>query len=139
LTNSAKPATRLKAAIAVAILLVVLVSNVALASSYWSTLWFNTSLTGATRHYDGTNVHIDMHSTTNGECCNAESVYYIQLHRKTCWVWCTDDYIGQVSVPRNGWSGTKTWTNVGAGDYYFYFYKTNDGVHVSSSDVHMYN
>ncbi len=137
--NVSRRAPVRKAALVLAIVLSVLVSNVAIASSYWSTLWFGTSLTGATRSYVGANIHIDMHSTTNGECCNAQSVYYIRLYRNTCWVWCTVDYIGEVTAPRNGWSGTKTWSNVGSGNYYFYFYKTNDGVHVSSDDVHMYN
>jgi hypothetical protein len=65
-------------------------------------------------------------------------------HRITLWraescFFCGDDRIGSVQVPRQGWSGVRTWTNVGPANYFFEFTKANDGVRITSNDVHMWS
>lgn len=44
---------------------------------------------------------------------------------------------GSISVKVN--SPTATWTNMIAGNYYFYFTKAIDGMWIDSNDVDMYN
>jgi len=65
------------------------------------------------------------------------TTFSVSLYRDNPW-YIGDDFIGKVSFPRNG-TKTTAWTNVGSGDYYFYFTKANDGATVSSSNVHMHN
>jgi hypothetical protein len=60
--------------------------------------------------------------------------YTIELWRD---VFGPDDYIGTKTGLRNGWT-TGRWTSVGAGSYYFKFYKASDGINVTSDNVHMW-
>lgn len=41
--------------------------------------------------------------------------------------------------PKRVGYGSYRWTNVGPDEYFFYFYKSYDGVIVWSDDVYMYN
>lgn len=116
---------------------VALVPSVAFAaSSYWSTLDYTVALRGATRAYTGAHMHI---SLTSHESLDTNiNTHKISLYRDRNWP-ISDDYIGFVNVPREGASGTKTWSNVGSANYYFYFSKANDGVRITSSNVHMWS
>lgn len=60
--------------------------------------------------------------------------YRVELYRKTGWF--TKDKIGSVNLSRYSYGSAK-WTNVGKGEYYFYFVKARDGVSVRSSKVIM--
>lgn len=131
-------AVRAKVAALAGLGAILLTASVVLASSYWSTIWFDTTLTGSVRYYDGQNITISMISHTE-RCCNATNTYQVSLYRRECWAWCSNVRIGTVNVPRTGHSGNKTWSNVGPGNYYFYFQKTFDGVLVWSDNVWMRN
>lgn len=121
----------------VALFAVTLIPSVAFAaSSYWSTLDYTVNLQGATRAYTGAHVKI---SLTSVESLNtAINTHRIKLYRNRNWP-ISDDYIGFVDVPRAGASGTKTWSNVGSANYYFVFSKANDGVRITSNNVHMFS
>jgi hypothetical protein len=65
--------------------------------------------------------------------------YTIKLYRQSCVLFiCSDDFIGQANVVRNGF-GDIRWTNVGGGNDWFRFVKANDGATVRSDDVHMFS
>jgi hypothetical protein len=74
--------------------------------------------------------------------CSHESVnrpidsYNIKLFRDE-FGW-DDSHIGTVTVPREGCSNTRTWTNAGSGTYFFVFVKADDGARVWSDLVHMW-
>ncbi len=72
-------------------------------------------------------------TVTRGNQLHGETLY-----RDNPW-WQGEDYIGFTDVPRSGFSGVRTWSSVGNGDYYFTFSKANDGVRITSNDVHMFS
>lgn len=107
---------------------------VAFASSYTSTLYFDSTLTGDTRYYNGNNITLSISAYTGyGQATGGN--FSASLYRKNM---ITSDYIGKAYYTRNGYS-TNTWSNVGSGNYYFYFSKAIDGVEVYSNSVSMYN
>jgi len=107
------------------------------ASSYWSTLNYTVALRGATRSYTGSDVSISLTSSQSFQY-PGQYTHRIRLHPHNPW-WRGDDYIGYTDVPRSGYSGVRTWSNVGSADYYFYFSKANDGVRITSNNVHMFS
>lgn len=109
---------------------------VALASSYYSSFDFDTTLTGATRYYNGSSISIT--GTTYSVPGGSPGTISITLKRDNPWP-TGDDTIGTVTFNRNGPNGPRTWSNVGAGNYYFYFSKSFDGVRVLCDSFHMYN
>ncbi len=117
-----------------ALIAVLALPAIAYASSYYSTLSFSYQLKGATRSYTGTNMNICM---TAKAPVTSITTFTVKLYRDRTWP-IPDDYIGYSTFPRNG-SKTATWTNVGSANYYFFFSKANDGVTVTSNNVHMYN
>lgn len=119
------------------IVALLLFAGTALASSYWSTLDYKTQAIGAVRSYSGSNVAISLTSVQSGP--GVSTTHRVTLVRRTCAIVCWEDQIGSVNVPRNGASGQRTWTNVGSGNYYFYFTKAADGVRITSNNVHMWN
>jgi hypothetical protein len=107
------------------------------ASSYWSTLDYTVHLTGSTRSYTGADVKISLTSVESFHF-PGNNTHRIKLYRDNPW-WQGDDYIGLTDVPRSGASGVRTWSSVGNGSYYFDFSKANDGVRITSSNVHMFS
>lgn len=130
---------RAKRFVAAAVLAVVaLTPAVALAaSSYWSTLSYTVHVKGSTRAYAGADVKISLTSSESFHAAGMNT-HRIRLYRDNPW-WQGDDYIGFTDVPRSGFSGVKTWSSVGNGDYYFTFSKANDGVRITSNNVHMFS
>jgi len=124
--------------VASAVLVVVaLTPAVALAaSSYWSTLNYTVYVKGSPRAYTGADVKI---SLTSSESFHAiGNTHRISLYRDNPW-WQGDDYIGFTDVPRSGYSGVRTWPSVGSNNYYLTFSKANDGVRITSNNVHMFS
>jgi len=107
---------------------------VALASSYYSSLWVAArgQWSGANRSYDGTNMHITCktHSAGSGN-------YKVSLVRHSFW---SDTTIGTVGMPRNG-SGRGDWTSVGSGTYHFSFDNRsgNYDIYCDANQVHMWS
>jgi hypothetical protein len=120
-------------AVFVFVLLVsVMMPVAASASSYYSVItYFTIYLRGATRSYTHDDMNINLYSTAQPTYI---TTYTIELWRD---VFGSDDYIGTKTALRNGWT-TGRWTSVGAGDYYFKFYKAGDGINVTSNNVHMW-
>jgi hypothetical protein len=89
-------------------MLLLVLSGVALGSSYWSTLDFTVAVNGAVRTYDRTNMNIELHSSSSAPGALIRS-YTIKLYRQSCVLFiCNDQFIGSVSVPRDGF-GSGRW------------------------------
>lgn len=117
-------------------LMLITFATVAFASSFTSTFDFDSNLKGGTRTYTGTNMNISATSMSVGGIQRGLSTTYtVSLYRSKTW---SNDYIGVKSFPRDS-AGSAVWSNVGAGDYYFSFSKTIDGVWLKSTDVKMFN
>lgn len=112
-------------------------AGTAVAASYWSTLDYTVQVVGAVRSYNCNNISLSLTSAQSGP--GVSTTHRATLVRRTCFIVCNEDTIGSVNVPRNGASGQRTWTNVGSGNYYFYFTKANDGVRITSNNVHTWN
>lgn len=116
------------------------IPSMVFASSYSSSLSFDSNLHGQARSFDGQNLtmSIDAYSTTSGTTYPASSYFTATLYRYHSWA--SDDYIGSASYKRDGYT-SKTWSNVGSGSYYWDFSKAIDGwwVKADSGDVKMYN
>lgn len=109
--------------------------TLAFASSYTSSFYFDSTLKGTTRSYDGKNIAINTStSSSGGSTIASSSEYKIELYRQKTF---GQDYIGKVNHPRNG-SKTSSWGNVGAGKYFFHFVKGIDG-HEVRGTAKMYN
>lgn len=110
-------------------------------NNYTSTLAFQGEYAGATRHFS--HQHISFSATASSylgknklskKNTNYSDTYKVSLYRKT-WLWFSER-VGSKSLSRYSY-GKSVWTNVGSGDYYFYFEKARDGVNVISPDVVM--
>ncbi|MEE0675750.1 MAG: hypothetical protein U0L58_01150 [Ruminococcus sp.] len=112
----------------------------AASDTYYSTLAFQGEHSGPTRTYTHKNISYSAsaYNTLGGKTVTANSsypkTYTVSLYRKT--VWFTSEKIGSKDLSRYQY-GSASWTNVGAGDYYFYFKKARDGVNVNSNNVVM--
>lgn len=108
--------------------------------TYKSTLAFQGEHTGTTRTYRYQNISysatVSSYIGKNKvyESSSYPKTYSVSLYRKTGWF--SSEKIGSKSLSRYK-SGSAKWTNVGKGDYYFYFTKARDGVTVKSSNVVM--
>lgn len=123
-----------RAILAFALLVAMALPVIAYASSYYSSMTLGYQLNGAARSYSGSNMNIYM---TAKAPATFITTFKVELYRDRTFP-ISDDYIGYSNFPRNG-SKTATWSNVGSGTYHFFFSKANDGVTVTSSNVHMYN
>lgn len=134
--RDSSPRRRRTATILAGFVLTLALPAVVLASSYWSTVAFSVAVNGAVRSYDNNDMNIEL--TSRAPVMQIKT-YTIKLYRQSCVLFvCNDDFIGQVTVPRNGF-GDGRWTNVGGGNYWFRFTKANDGATVRSDDVHMFS
>lgn len=112
----------------------------AASDTYYSTLAFQGEHTGQTRTYTHKNISYSAsaYSTLGGKTVTVNSkyakTYTVSLYRKTGWF--TSEKVGSSNLSRYQY-GSASWTNVGTGDYYFYFTKARDGVDVNSSNVVM--
>jgi hypothetical protein len=120
--------------IVLALLVALTLPAVALATSYYSSLWVAAlgGWSGANRSYSGSNMHItcNTHSAGSGN-------YRVSLVRHSFW---SDSTIGTVNMPRNG-SGSGAWTSVGSGTYHFYFNNSagNYDINCDANQVHMWS
>lgn len=117
-------------------LMLITFATVVFASSFTSTFSFDTTLEGASRYYDGSNMNFSATSVSVGGIQhNVATTYEVSLYRSR---WFKDDFIGTKLLPRDC-AGSASWNNVGSGTYYFSFWKAYDGVTIKSNDVEMYN
>lgn len=61
---------------------IIAIPMIAYASSYTSTLYFNTTLTGATRYYNGSDISISANLYTTGVGYNSSQYYTVSLYKK---------------------------------------------------------
>lgn len=112
----------------------------AASDNYSSTLEFKGEHTGATRTYIHNNISYSATASSyiGKNKVNSNSAYpktyKVSLYRKKSWF--SSELVGYKNLSRYS-SGTAKWTNVGKGDYYFYFTKARDGVTIKSSNVVM--
>lgn len=132
-----KKSTKMLSQIALPVILIILLSITAFAasSSYSSTFNFEHGLTTATRNFKGSNISFSATCSQSFNNPNFPQTYSVELWRS---VTGSDDYIGKVSMPRDGYKNAK-WSSVGTGNYYFCLTKANDGVRLTSGDVKMKN
>ena len=109
------------------------IPSTALASSYYTSFNFKFHLIGANRSYDGNSVAI---SATASSSQTYPSTYRVTLHRYYNPLYYPT--IGYSDFPVNGYKSV-AWTNVGSGTYYFDFIKADNGLYVSSNNVHMWS
>lgn len=133
----------MKKAIAVILILLTVsvvfgaVTNAAvMATTYSTSLAFVGYHTGPTRYYTGSSSSANMNwkgtTYTENQLPNMSTTFTFRLYRKR---FLHTDLIGTVTCSRDGYHNI-TWTNVGEGDYYFYYSKdSTDGVNVKSDAV----
>lgn len=118
--------------IAAAILLFVFMlslSSAVYANSYQTTVSFKNSYSGKTREFNGQNI---MYSATmKSSKKNDKGTYEIALDRASG-IWAFE--VGRKTLNRVG-NGTAKWSNVGSGKYRVSFYKSSDGVELSSDNI----
>lgn len=121
-----------KRSIIAAMLLFVLMlsmSSMAYASSYSTYVKFKNPYAGATREFTGDDIRYS--ATMKSDKKNDTGKYTVYLQRESG-IWALD--VGEKECKRVGYSKVD-WSNVGSGKYRLYFYKTSDGVTLSSDDV----
>lgn len=104
------------------------------ASSYQSSGNFYVSMTSDWRYFDGNNITLETYATSVNT--NYTITYFTAtLQRKTWYGWTT---IGSAQFPKEG-HASRTWTNVGPGDYRFYYSRANDGGLQMITTAYIYN
>lgn len=122
-------------AISSVLILILSMIATAYASSYWTSYQFSVSVTGASRSFDGTNIRfISPNATSTPYIHPINKTYTVALYRDKF----IDDYIGSVTLTRD-YSGTAKWSNVWAGNYYFFLSKANDGITLVDNNVTIQN
>lgn len=115
-----------------AILLFVLmlsISSVVYASSYTTTVSFKNNYSGKTREFNGQNI---MYSATMSSSKSNDSGTYTVALDRASGIWAFE--VGSKTLKRVGYGEAK-WSNVGSGEYRLSFYKSSDGVELSSKNV----
>lgn len=108
---------------------------VAFASSYTTSYAFSTSVKGQTRYFSGSNIAFySSYARSYPSPHISNRTYTVSLYRDKL----IDDYIGRVTLNRDA-SGTARWSSVGAGNYYVYLSKANDGITLRDNSVSIYN
>lgn len=111
---------------------------IAFASTYTTSYSFSTTVTGSTRAFTGSNISFT--SPTAGSYPSKHAInktYYVTLYRDNTWP-MADSKIGKVTLTRDT-SGTAQWSSVGAGNYYIYLSKANDGITLIDTNVTIAN
>lgn len=100
-----------------------------------STLFFQGEHMGETRYYEGNNISIDMYNYTTGNQDDSlhPTVFFVSLYKKN---FMGKTFIGDNEFDRNGHNFAE-WSTEGSGNYYFYYTKARDKVHVKSDKVVM--
>lgn len=116
-------------------------TSIALASSYTTHFTFAHQLTSITRYFDGQNIALEATAITYPDpkypnATEKESIYKVTLKRINYGQ--PEERIGSVTLSRNGY-GKAVWTNVGLGNYYFFFEKYKDRMIVDANYVKLYN
>jgi hypothetical protein len=132
------------AATGVLLALALTVGGVA-ATSYTSSFYFDTTLTGAARSYNYNNMSIYWTSNTTGYLWppnQSAQGFKVSLYRQhDCNpLGCANDLIGTVSGQPYVGPGRGDWINTpGPGNYWFFFSKPYDGVILYSNSVVMFS
>ena len=131
-----KKIKKISVTIVVGLVLVCALATSVFASSYSSTLSFNTTLNGAKRYFDGQSIGMSM--TVNNDGTNASFNAGLWRHYRY-----GSSFVGSANY-YGGWNDNR-WSNVGPGDYNFYFAKNNPdnaaayNAWFNSNNVYMYN
>ncbi|MEQ2637704.1 hypothetical protein [Paratractidigestivibacter faecalis] len=111
-------------------------SDIDLCNWFGSNFSFGTTLTGSVRYYDLNNIGCDFKAyTSSGTGVGDNNYFSVTLYRKNA---IGSTSCGGRTALRNG-SSHFDWTNVGAGNYYFYFSKAFDGQVVNCDAMGMYS
>lgn len=109
-------------------------------NSYSSNVAFATTVTGPTRKYEGQNIAISMTTYIDRPASPYaySNEFAVSLYRKN---FLGNSKIGTAYFPRDskGKVIVKKWSNVGPGNYYFFFSKGFDKANIKSNNVKMYN
>lgn len=100
-------------------------------SWYGTSFTFSSNLRLGAHYYDGSNVGIEMTCSSS----QPSGTFSVRLYRLSG---ATPTFIGNASFKQNGFNKA-TWSNVGAGTYYFVLSKAGDGISVTCSEVAMYS
>lgn len=108
---------------------------------YTSTLAFKGELQGATRSYKYKNIKFSAtaKSYIGSNKVDSSNTFYPKTYKVSLYRdngWFSKERVGSADLNRYAADSAK-WTNVGKGNYYFYFTKARDGVTVKSSNVVM--
>ncbi|WP_024833463.1 hypothetical protein [Ruminiclostridium josui] len=106
------------------LLSVMLLSVFVFASSYKTYFSFDSTLTGETRSFEGTNIRFTATAISSPFVHKDNKTYNVTLKRSNFF---TDDTIGTVALKRDT-TDTAKWSNVGKGKYYVCLSKAIDGV-----------
>ncbi|MDQ0416635.1 hypothetical protein J2Z48_000802 [Croceifilum oryzae] len=101
--------------------------------SYTSTLTLDYQVNGAVRNYLGTDLTIQTYGNSV-KCTTAKQpendYFFVDLYRFSDWG--PDDFVGRIKQSRQI-EGKNTFSNVGAGKYYFSFQKADDSCTVRAN------
>lgn len=103
------------------------------ATTYTSELGFQGEHKGPVREYTGQTMVWFGDTYTQYQLDHMPDVFWVHLYRKNFF---GSTFIGTVECSREGYNYAK-WTNVGSGDYYFYYTKARDGANVKSDKITM--
>ncbi|MFR7828371.1 MAG: hypothetical protein ACLU23_01150 [Eubacterium sp.] len=131
-TNLKSKLNNKKSLIAAVLLFVFMLSicTGAYASSYNTTVKFKNPYEGSMRSFDGKNIK---YSATMKSSKSKDTGTYEVILQKESGIWALD--VGDwVKLKRVG-SGSAKWSNCGKGKFRIAFYKSSDGVTLSSDNV----
>ena len=103
------------------------------ATTYTDILIFQGEHTGSTRSYTGTDMTWSGYTYTEYQNDFMATTFNVSLYRKN---FIGASKIGSSTLSRVGHHNV-SWTNVGSGDYYFYYTKDRDNANVRSDAITM--
>lgn len=105
------------------------ISSGVYASSYTTYVKFKNNYSGECREFNGQNI---MYSATMSSSKKGDTgTYTVGLDRANG-IWAFE--VGSKTLKRVG-KGSASWSNVGPGEYRVSFYKSSDGITLTSNDV----
>lgn len=106
------------------------IPTMAYAASYSTTFDFLVSVQGKARSFSGGKIWLDISSTETKNFSNSGfTTFSVTLYKKG---FIFSNEIGSFKALRNGRT-SNGWSNMEAGNYYFYLSKANDGASVEGS------